>query len=301
MASWFFLALLSPLLFAIVNLIDDNLIRHVYKSAYFGAIISGLFGVLPLLALIFRPLDSLSVGFVLAGTLAGFLTVIYYFFYFKALSVDSPSVVIAIYSLSPAIVPVLAALILNERLNAHQITGFGVVLLACFALALTEVKKFKISKAFAPMVVATILYAISTVLLKHTYQNVSFYSGFMMFSLGMGLGGWYFLLVLKFVKASNFFTDLKRNSAKILSLFVLAEAIAIGAGFVQSLAIERGSVSLVVVIGGVQSMYVLLIALVFYKFSPKHFREAAEGNLIKKILLMIMIIFGLLLIYWNNV
>lgn len=294
--SWFYLALLAPLLFAIVNLIDDNLIHHVYKSSYFGAIISGLFGAIPLFALLFLSPNQISVSVLVMGVLAGFLTTVYYFFYFKALELDSPSVAIALYSLSPAMIPFLAFFFLKERLLPSQIAGFIVVLIASFGLALAEVKKFKFSKALLPMATASTMFALTTLQLKYVYEHTNFFTGFMLFSAGMGLGAIYFLLVLKFLKASNFFKDLRRNSRRIFVLFVLSEAIAILAGFTQNLAIERGPVSLVTVVGGAQPIYVLLIALVFYKISPKHFREAAEGGLPKKFALMFVIIFGLFLI-----
>src|SRR5260221_4158500 len=105
--SWFYLALLAPFLWAIVVLIDDNLIHHVYKSPYYGAIISGLFGVVPLISLSIRPVQATSTLVAVLATTAGFLTAVYYFFYFKALETESPSIVIAMFGLTPALVLLL--------------------------------------------------------------------------------------------------------------------------------------------------------------------------------------------------
>lgn len=296
--SWFYLSLLSPLLFAVVNLIDDNLMKHVYRSAYFAAIISGLFGAVPLVSLLITPLQETTRLVALLGILCGFLTVIYYFFYFKALDNESPSVVIAMFSLTPVLIPVFAYLFLDERLVPLQIAGFLIVLTASFALGLTEVKKFKFSSAFSHVMVAASIYAVVSLLSKYVYQRTNFYTGFMYFCMGMGLGGIYFNLVLRFLKASDFISDLKHNSKKIITFFIIAEAIAIVAEITQNLAVSRGPVSMVKVIEGIQPVYVLLIAIIFYKVSPKHFREAAEGGLIKKFSLMALIIIGLFLIHF---
>lgn len=297
--SWFYLALLSPLLFAVVTLIDDNLIRHVYKSAYFGAIISGLFGAVPLLSLLVMPLQQTTLLVTILGILAGFLTVIYYFFYFRALEKESPSIVIAMFSLTPVLIPIFAYLFLDERLVPLQISGFVIVLISSFMLGLTEVRKFKFSGALLYVIVASSLYAIVSLFSKYVFMRTNFFTGFMYFSAGMGLGGIYFNFALKFLKASSFIQDLKRNSKKVLVFFMVAEAIAITAEFTQNLAVSRGPVSMVKVIEGIQPIYILIIALMFYKFSPKHFREAAEGGLAKKFTLMIIGILGLFLIHYS--
>ena len=298
--SWFYLALLAPLFFAIVNLIDDNLVHHVYKGPYFGAIISGFFGALPLASLIFLDRQAVNPTVALMGVMAGVLTGVYYFFFFKALELESPSIVIAMFSLTPAAVPFLAYLFLGERLLAVQILGFIVVLLASFGLAMTEVRKFKFTKALKHVLAAALIFDIVSILSKHVYQSTDFYTGYMLFACGMGIGGLYFLLVLAFLKSQNIVKDLKQNAGKIIVLLVLAEFVAIVAEFTQNLAISRGPVSLVKVVGGIQPIYVLMIALLFYRFSPKHFREAAEGGLVKKFSLMSVILVGLYFISINQ-
>lgn len=92
--TWFELALLVPLIAAIVTLLDDNLLRYVYKSPAMAACFAGIFGGLPLLTRPFIHSDTVSISVALAAFLAGLLTLVYYYFYFKGLSSDSPSVVV---------------------------------------------------------------------------------------------------------------------------------------------------------------------------------------------------------------
>src|ERR1700694_523596 len=112
--SWFYLALLVPILAAIVNLLDDNLLSFVYKSPYLATVSAGLYGSLPLLSLLFIHSHKLPWALALLAISSGILTLAYYFFYFKGLQSDSPSVVIAIFSLAPATIPFLAHFIVHE-------------------------------------------------------------------------------------------------------------------------------------------------------------------------------------------
>ena len=90
--------------------------------------------------------------------------------------------------------------------------------------------------------------------------------------------------------------EIKKKLAKLLPIFIGAELLALSAEFTLNLAVSKGSVSLVKVIGGVQPMFVLIIALLLFPFWPKFFREASEGHLIRKFALMIVIVAGLALI-----
>jgi len=77
---------------------------------------------------------------------------------------------------------------------------------------------------------------------------------------------------------------------------VIGEIFNLAAEFTGNLAVSRGPVSLVKVIEGIQPMYVLLLALLFYPILPKYLREGAEGGLVKKFSLMAVILVGLFII-----
>ena len=294
--SWFYLALLAPFLYAIVNLIDDNLLRFVYKGPYLAAAASGIFGTLPLISLFFIDWTPITIAQTALMLLAGFLTAVYYFFYFKSLAVESPSVVIAMLGLVPATLPILAYFLLDERLTSTQLIGFIVVLIASLALAMTEVKKFKFSAALLPVLIVVTILDTTSLLTKYVYDQAAFYPAFMVFSIGLGLGGIYFALIMFFDKRKHDLSIFKRSIHKLFVIFVVVELLAVGAEFTSSLAVSRGAVSLVRVVEGIQPMYLLLIALLLHPLSPKHFREATEGQLVKKFGLMIVISSGLVLI-----
>lgn len=293
--SWFYLALLAPLLYAIVVLIDDNLLRHVYRGPYLGTVISGLFGAVPLLALLFYPAEAIPTKLALLSVLAGALTVCYYFFYFRGLLSDTPSIVIALFTLAPVTIPFLAYFIVGEELTLPQIAGFIIVLTASLLLTATDIRKFQFSKALLPILIAVLFVVIISIINKYVYQEAGFYTAYMYFSAGMGLTGLLFL-VGKYQENRQNFLKLKKTLYKLLPILLIAEIIGLAGEFSLNLAISRGPVSLVKVMEGLQPVFILLIALALYPFAPRFFREAEEGGVKKKFLLMALAITGLAII-----
>ena len=118
--NWFYIALIAPALWALVNIIDDNLLRGVYEDPFFGTIISGLFALLPLLSLFFVKITIPPINALIAALLSGFLLVCAYFFYFKALWHELPSITAALWNLSPALIPFLAFILVFELCNIEK-------------------------------------------------------------------------------------------------------------------------------------------------------------------------------------
>lgn len=291
--DWLYLALLTPLLWSIVVLIDDNLLHHVYKGPYLGAIISGLFGALPLISLLWLDTQPTTLPVILSATSAGFLTIIYYFFYFRALEKESPSIVIALMSITPLVLPFFAYTFLGEQLTVNQMWGFMIVLGASFLLAVTDVRKFKFSPALIPVTLAAVLYAAVSLAIKYVYENTNFYTGYMYFALGMGLGALFYIYVMLYARQKQVLKGIiHKNNLKILIVLVIAEAVNVSAEFFQGLAISKGPVSLVKAVGNIQPVYMLLIAILLYPFFPKFFREAEDGGIGIKLFLMLVITAG---------
>lgn len=294
--DWLGLALLTPVLWSIVVLIDDNLVRGIYKNPFTGAVISGLFGSLPLVSLVWLDAVEIAPKVAAAGLASGFLTVMYYFYYFKALEREAPSVVVALFSLTPATLPFLAYLLLDERLSVMQLVGFMVVLLFTLMLAVVDVKKFKFSKALAPVFVAVVLMDLVLICEKYVYQHISFYTGFMYFSAGMALASVVMfsaaLYKAKAAKKPLVLLTKKQYVVAALLFLSLTESINIAAEFTSNLAVSKGPVSLVEVLQNTQPMYMLIISLLLFPFFPKYFREAGQGRIGYKFVMMLGILAG---------
>jgi drug/metabolite transporter (DMT)-like permease len=295
--SWFYLALLAPLIYAVVNLIDDNLMRHIYRSPHSGAIISGLFGGLPLLSLAFHDYTNIPLQFELQAVLAGFLLVAFYYCYFLSLDRESPSVVVALTNMAPLLIGILAFIFLGERLGDRDVVSLALILAASIGLSLSSgPDRTHFKRSIGPIIFAGIFISVNSLLIKDVFDHVPFYSGYMWLSAGMVTGGFYFLLVLYHADQREILRDLRRIVRKYFGLFVFAEGMALLAEFTMNLAISRGPVTIIRTIEGIQPLFVLLIALVFYPLRPQLFREANEGKVLKKFFYIAVIIVGLFLL-----
>ncbi len=290
--SWFYLALLVPLISAVLNLLDDNLLQFVYKNTYLATASIGLFSTLPLLTWFFIDTHGIPASLALLSIVSGMLTLAFYHFYFRALESDTPSIVAALLALTPATLPFFAHFIVHERLLPLQIVGFIIVLLASLGLAVSNIRQFKFSKVLLYSGLAAFFMDIVSLTTKYTYQRVDFYPAYLYFCVGMGLAGLFFLFI-NFTENKKVTHEIAAAVKRLLPIIILTELLGIAAEFTLNLAISRGPVSLVKVIEGVQPMFVLLITLGLYPFWPKYFREAEEGGLAKKFVLMAVIIVGL--------
>ncbi len=293
--EWILPALLAPLLWAIVNLLDDNLVRHVYKGALAGSVISGLFGLIPaILILVFARVDIyIDPRLILIISTAGFLNVVSFFFYFKALQRADPSVVVALFALTPAILPLLAYFIVDERLSTWQIIGFSTIILASIIYSMTDVKRFKFSPALIPALIAAGIFDVVSLANKFVFDRVDFYQAYLYFSFGMFLAGLYFMYLLIF---QNNGKDLKgiirKNSKLLLLLLALVEVIGLSADYVRNYALSIGPLSLVKAFENTQILYVLVISVLLYPLVPKWFPEAKAGKMTLKICMGLVIIAG---------
>ncbi len=295
--TWFYLALLAPFLYAIVNLIDDNLLRNVYRSPHVGTIISGLFGGLPLLSLFFLDAEPISLRYQILSLIVGVLITAYLYFYFLALDRESPSIVVALLGVSPVIIGAFAFLVQGERLQASEIVGLGLVLAASTGLALGGGKeKTHFSKSLTPILFGALSICAYSLIAKDVYDHVPFYTAYMWVSAGMMIGGLYFLLVLFHSPSRYRLTELRKSFRKFFLLFLVTELLGIAAEFTTNLAISKGSVTIISALEGIQPIYVLLISLALFPFHAHLFREASEGGLKVKISLMLVIIVGLYLV-----
>lgn len=294
--DWIYLALIAPLLWAVVVLIDDNLLKHVYRNPVFGAIISGLFGALPAITLLWNSTVPTEYSILALAAACGFFTVVMYHLYFNALDREEPSIVIALFSITPALLPFLAHIVVGESLTTTQLLGFVIVLLAGIVLSFTDVKKLKISSAFFYILGAAIITDMVLLGTKYVYDHTNFYTGFMYYSLGMGLGGLYHLYYAHFSRQKLGLKKLlRKNGIWVFAVLVVAEVINIAAEFVSNLAVSRGQVSIVKVLENIQPLYMLVFAVLLYPLFPKYFREGAKGRLRLKLGMMLIMLVGVYL------
>lgn len=293
--SWFVLALIAPLLWAVVNLIDDHLLSNVYRSAAIGTVISGIAGFMPAIYLgLFNPPESLPSRVIAFALTAGLLTVLFYYFYFRTLDSDDPSVAIALNNIAPALVLILAFAILDEKLQLSQYIGVLMIITGSFVLAALDIRKLKFATSIWFAICGSLAYATVSILAKYAYEQSTFSTVYFWISVGFGLGG---LIAFCFLKdTKQFGTIIGRNKKKLIAVLVGAELINIAAEVVQGAAISGGPVGIVRGLEGIQPLYVLAIGIILGQFFPRHFRERKDGRFYKKIGCMSFMLVGIFLL-----
>ena len=291
--SWIYLALLVPLIYAIITLIDDNLLSYVYRSPRVAAAISGLFGVLPALIVVaIADVDKVPLKLVLLSLATGALTVISYYLYFQGLSRASPSVVAALMSLSPAIIPFIAYFAVGERLGLAAILGFMIVIVAAVCYSMVEMGEFRLSKAIIPVFIAGLSLDFVAIINKYVYTHTSFLNAYFYYCIGLVVAGIIFMSMFNQSDKKTLATIFQRRYILLVLLLVIAEIMALVAGFMFCKALSMGPVSLVAAIENIQPIFVLLITLSFFKLAPQFFLEAENPGIKTKALLSLAMIFG---------
>lgn len=293
--NWLYLALIAPLLWSAVVLIDDNLLRRVYRSAGFAAMAAGLFGVFPFLFFAVSDQNPIPEPKLLAIAIAtGVITVCFYYFYFKALSQDEPSTTIAILNLAPVMVLVLAAVYLHEQLSTNQYVGIAIILAASFYLSVRDIKKFRFSRSILFCVIAALFFAVGSITAKYAYEQAPFRTIFPWISFG------YFVAGATILSFGRYHTQtkklIKKSGVLLFGVLIFVEILNLAGEFVQGLAISRGPVTVIRTIEGLQPIYILLFAILLKPLFPSYFREQIDKKLPAKLLSMLVMIGGLYLL-----
>ncbi len=292
--NWLYLALIAPLLWALVVLIDDNLLRKVYRSPSFGAMVAGLFGIFPFIYFsITNESYTLPTKVMAAAIASGVLTIVFYYCYFKALSSEEPSTTVALLSLMPVFVVILAAVFLHESLLRKQYVGIGVIVLSSTYLGLMEARKLKFNDAIGYVLAGSVVGAIASILAKFAYDQATFKTVFPWISFGFFVTG---AAIYIFGHSAEAKRLAKKTGIALVLVMLTIELLNFGAEFTQGLAISRGPVSIIRAIEGIQPLYMLLFAIVLGPFLRSFFREQIDQKFPKKVLAMLIMIGGLYLI-----
>lgn len=296
--NWLFFALLGPAIYVIVNFIDKYIISRKVKDysamPIFGSITGFAIGTLfwafsnyPTI----QPFDS----FILL--LSGVFTIWGVVFYFKALSSEEASNVILFFQAIPLMVLVLSRIFLNESLTLAQGFGFLIILAATtYALKKTGTVEFRLNKALVLVLIADAFWAIAAVLVKLAINANSFVEILSYESWGIGVGG-LILYIFFSEKRLAFHKTLKNVGPKVILIIFINEIIFVLAKSVTFYAYSLGPTAQVSVLGGTQVLFGVLYGWILTKKFPKIFDEDIRSSiLLKKFMLAIVTVFGILLI-----
>lgn len=296
--NWIFFALLAPAVYAVVVFVDKYILEKEV-SDYLGmpiysAVIAAIFGILIWVGTGF---PSLSLRDSILIILTGILTVFGLASYFKALSTNEASKVTILFQMTPVLTLVLSYLFLGDKISLQQFLGFVLILISTVGISVKKsLKEFHFSNIFFLILLTDFLWASAFVLFKFVVETNSFIKVISYEGLGMGVGG--FILYYVFPSIRNAFEKTSEKvGSRIFWFIIINEGIFLISRFLTYLAISKGPVALVDVVGGTQVIFAIIYGLILTKIAPGIFQEnISQGGLSKKIIMAALVLIGLVLV-----
>jgi len=294
-----FFSILSPAIYGVNNFIDKLILEKYKISPIVITVYSGFFGFLAGLFILvftgFYNADYKSIAIILAS---GFLGNIYLIPYFKALSQDETSRVVPLFQFVPIFVLVLSFFLLGEKLTTKQYVGCIAIICSSFFLSLqkSEMQILKLRPAFWYMLLSSFLFSFSIVLYKFGVQEIPFWNTLPYEGFGMVLGALSILLYRN--NGKIFLSETKKFPKKIFVWMSINEGVFVLSRYTAYFALSLVAASIVNVLGGIQSFFVLIYGIVLSLWFPHIIKEIITKQTVGiKVASIVGIFIGLSLIF----
>ncbi len=301
---WFFIALIAPFLWSLVNISDQYLVaKYSTGTRNSGGLVlfSSLIGIFVAMMIgIFTP-GILNIPFLdkILLIITGCITIAWIILYLFTLEIEDVSLVVPWFLTIPVFGYALGYIFLGETLTGQQMAGSLVTLLGVLLISIDfsgEKKKIKFRPALY-MLVACLLVAITGVIFKFVTIGGNFWiSSFWEY---VGLGGFGILIYLFVPKyRAEFMLMNRRGGKKIFALNSMSEILTIIGNLVTNYAILLAPVTMVYLVGSFQPAIVLFLTLFATKFSPNIVKEDVRKKvLLPKIIAIAIITLGSIILF----
>lgn len=300
MPNWFFIALLSPFLWGIVNHADKYLLSRYLMHTGVGAILvfSCLFSfiLLPFIAS-FTDACITSIDFYPAIGLMGIgaLNAFGFYFYLITIEQEEASVVIPLLQLGPVFSYALGYCILGEVLSPTQIVASLVILIGVVILSvdIDLENKIRIKKALLlTMCLSALLFALSDTVFKYITLEGSFWTSTFWQYGGVTLVGISCVVFIPKYRR-QFYTMLRANKKGVLSINIGSEALYLLGNLANNFAILLAPVALVATVCSSQPLFVFITGTLLTIFFPHIATEKiSRWHLIQKMVAILIIVAG---------
>lgn len=293
--SWFFLALVGPVLYGVINHIDKNLLEKYFKEDGVGTLLIYsvlLSSVLVPVALFMDPTVlqvSHSNMAVLAGVAA--LDVVLLWAYLKAMESDEPTVVIIYYQLIPVLGLVFGYLLLGEVITHTQLVAMVITLVGTGVVAfeLNEDKIIFKKKTAGFMLIACTCWALEGTIFKKVALEENLWRSIFWEHLVLGIFGLgLFCFVPKYRKGflKQFSTGKQDGRpAIIVGVNIVSEMLYMTGSVAMASASLMVPVALLLLVNSYQAVFVMVIGVLLAVFFPKLATEKVSGrHLMQKVI-----------------
>lgn len=292
---WLLYALLSPLFWAIVHLLDWYCVERLFEKPWMGVITSSLascsiFLFLPLFGsnIIWDlpPLETVA-----AAILAGVLIQISQIFYFQALSYSEAGIIAAYWNITPTVLPIASFLLLGKVFQVRYYFGIVTLILVSIGFCLADTHFKTRWKAFYLMSLASCVQAAALLLEEYVFHHSSFFIGFFLITMGIILSG-IFPLLIRSVRRSFYRTLLAIQSGFFI-LFAI-ELINLIALLMSQRAIALGVPSLVVAVETTIPAYTFILSVGLYGIN----RHLSDAKVLHHLRLKLLLLAGMMTGIW---
>jgi len=304
MSNWFLMALAAPFLWSVTNHIDKYMLSKYLqeRSTELLLIFSALASVLILLpvAFVYRwELFSVSGGNLLILFFVGLLSAGGLYFYLKSLTGEEASIVVPLFQVVPVFGYVLSYFILGETLSGMQVLSSLVIIFGVMVLAVEIRQNSRVAfkgRLLLLISVSSLLFALYDVLFKMVAITESFWVSVFWQAVGLFLLGAFLLLNPKF--RYEFFQVFRNVGGRILSLNIASELLYTLGSLAHSFATLLAPVALVLVVSGLQPLFVFIGGVFLTLFLPRITKEnISPRHLAHKLISIAIITVGSYFLY----
>lgn len=308
MQNWFLIALIGPILWAIVNHIDKYMLFKYFKKhgVHSLMVFSCLSAVVVLpFVLYFFGFNVLDVPFVpiLILLFCGLFSAVGFYFYLRAMDMEEVSVVVPLFQLIPVFTYFLAYFILGESLSNMQILSSVIIMIGAIILSVEIdidhsfiIKK----KALFLVAISSFSFALYDTLFKKIALTEDFWVSIFWQYLGIFIVGLVLVLFFKDYRQS-FKHILFPFKLKFFSINILSEILYILGNIATNYATLFVPVFLVLIVGSYQSVFTFIIAVLMTIFLPKIITERiSRGHVIHRVISIAIILLGSYFLYISS-
>lgn len=304
--TWFFIALIAPILWSLVNFADKFLLSEESENSSVGSlmIFSTFAGVIVVMFAPFFTTELFAISAINALILivVGFLAALAIMLYLYALDAGETSVVVPFFQLIPVFAYFFAYVILGETLTTHQVIGAIVVVIGAAILSIEfhEEGGLRVRGKIALLMLgSSIIFALYETIFKVVAVDEGFIVSTFWEHVGLLLFGT--ILFVFFKKFRGDFLSLfrqKRKRVRILGINVGSEILTLAGNVFTNYALLLAPVALVLVVSSYQPVFVLIIGVLLTLFFPKIASEKLTAkHLLHKVFSLAVILIGTYMLF----
>lgn len=291
---WLFFALLTPLFWAMVHVMDARCVDAIFEKPWMGAVTGAVASIvifipLPFLLLFYTDWVVPDVHVILLTLAAGALIQLSQVFYFQSLAYSESGIVAAYWNMVPTMLPFMSFLILGTIFPPGKYIGITILIIASIGMCLVDSNLKARWRSFFLMCVASVFQVVVFLIEDYVYATIPFLTGFYLITAGLILTG-----IVPLV-SPPIFSLFRRNFTVLRSsvaIFVGVEIINLCALFTSQKAVDLGDPPLVAAVESTIPAYTFLFSFILLIFLPAFGDPVTRKHIIAKMLLVCMMVVG---------